>query len=261
MLPSKIRPTTSLSRLTTGLPELPPMMSAVETKLSGVSRFEPARLPRLVPARGELVGVLVAVGLGVLERTADRGERRDRLAVDLVALDHAEGEPEREGRVGIDRVALVLEEGPGDQGVVRGLHALDLVFALLADGAGVGVDGQGQLDHRVVAVLDRGLASLGQLLPHGDVGELGVARRRVLRGLLGRAAPQDLLDQRVVGHVLLPEGQRVGELGLLELGIDRGLGEEGELERLERRVAVLLEPIGVRLGLLLGQPHERRGRS
>ena len=37
MLPSKIRPTISLSRLTTGLPELPPMMSAVETKLSGVS--------------------------------------------------------------------------------------------------------------------------------------------------------------------------------------------------------------------------------
>ena len=39
MLPSKIRPTTSLSRLTTGLPELPPMMSAVETKFSGVSSF------------------------------------------------------------------------------------------------------------------------------------------------------------------------------------------------------------------------------
>ena len=36
MLPSKIRPTTSASRLITGLPELPPMMSQVLTKLNGV---------------------------------------------------------------------------------------------------------------------------------------------------------------------------------------------------------------------------------
>jgi hypothetical protein len=31
-------PTNSPARLTVGLPELPPMMSAVETKFSGVSR-------------------------------------------------------------------------------------------------------------------------------------------------------------------------------------------------------------------------------
>src|SRR5262245_7730900 len=39
MLPSKIRPTTSAFLLTTGLPELPPMMSLVETKLNDVFRL------------------------------------------------------------------------------------------------------------------------------------------------------------------------------------------------------------------------------
>ncbi len=38
MLPSKIRPTISAFLLMTGLPELPPMMSAVQTKLNGVFR-------------------------------------------------------------------------------------------------------------------------------------------------------------------------------------------------------------------------------
>ena len=38
MLPSKITPTSSPFRLTTGLPELPPMMSAVEMKLKCVCR-------------------------------------------------------------------------------------------------------------------------------------------------------------------------------------------------------------------------------
>jgi len=38
MLPSNTRPTYSPSRFTTGLPELPPMMSFVLAKLSGVAR-------------------------------------------------------------------------------------------------------------------------------------------------------------------------------------------------------------------------------
>src|SRR4051812_4010941 len=38
MLPSKIIPTYSPALLTTGLPLLPPMISAVHTKLNGVSR-------------------------------------------------------------------------------------------------------------------------------------------------------------------------------------------------------------------------------
>src|ERR1041385_7444764 len=38
MLPSKMRPTTSAFLLMTGLPEFPPMMSAVQTKFIGVLR-------------------------------------------------------------------------------------------------------------------------------------------------------------------------------------------------------------------------------
>src|SRR5207247_2064822 len=45
MLPSKMMPTNSALRLMTGLPELPPMMSAVQTKLNGVFKFRrPLRL-------------------------------------------------------------------------------------------------------------------------------------------------------------------------------------------------------------------------
>ena len=39
MLPSKMMPQYSPALLTTGLPLLPPMMSAVQTKLNGVSWF------------------------------------------------------------------------------------------------------------------------------------------------------------------------------------------------------------------------------
>ena len=39
MLPSKMMPTNSVSRLMTGLPEFPPIMSAVLTKLNGVLRL------------------------------------------------------------------------------------------------------------------------------------------------------------------------------------------------------------------------------
>jgi hypothetical protein len=43
MLPSKIRPTISPLALITGDPELPPMMSLVVTKLSGVARLSLSR--------------------------------------------------------------------------------------------------------------------------------------------------------------------------------------------------------------------------
>jgi hypothetical protein len=43
MFPSKMRPTSSPARLITGDPELPPMMSASATKLSGVDIVRRAR--------------------------------------------------------------------------------------------------------------------------------------------------------------------------------------------------------------------------
>src|SRR5262249_38730553 len=54
-------------------------------------------------------------------------------------------------------------------------------------------------------------------------------------------------------------GQRAGELGLLELRVDRGRREQVELQRLERRVAVLLEALGVRLRLLLREADQVAG--
>ena len=137
MLPSKIRPTTSLSRLTTGLPELPPMMSAVETKLSGVSRFEAAAFVGLDPARRQLRrGAVLPCALACSKAPPMVVYGGIELAVDLVALDGAEGQPQGEGGVGIDGVALDLEDRLGDHGVIRGFDPLDLVLLGLADRAG-----------------------------------------------------------------------------------------------------------------------------
>ena len=200
MLPSKIRPTTPLSRLTTGLPELPPMMSAVETKLSGVSSLSRPGVAGLEPARRQLVGVGVAVGIGVLEGPADRGVRGDRLAVDLVTLDRAEGQPERERGVGVDRVPLSSKVALAISGVLGGLDALDLVLAPLADGAGVGVDGAGELDHGVVATA-RSRLGLPRRAPCGPRRRRAcVPSTRSRGGLLGRLAPQDALDHRSVAR-------------------------------------------------------------
>ncbi len=112
------------------------------------------------------------MGLGVLEGAADRRVGGDWPAIDLVALDHAEGKPEREGRVGVDGIAFVVEEGPGDERVVGRFDSLDLVFVDLAHAACIGVDGQGQLDHRVVEASIAALPPFGELFPQGDVGEL-----------------------------------------------------------------------------------------
>ena len=66
-------PTNSPLRLTTGLPELPPMMSAVETKLNGVSRFSLSL--RFDPALRQVEGRLVVVLVGVLVGAAEASSR------------------------------------------------------------------------------------------------------------------------------------------------------------------------------------------
>ena len=47
MLPSKSRPTSSPARFTNGEPELPPTLSHVVTKFSGVARFSLRLRPRM----------------------------------------------------------------------------------------------------------------------------------------------------------------------------------------------------------------------
>ena len=51
----------------------------------------------------------------------------------------------------------------------------------------------------------------------------------------------------------------MGELGLLVLGIDRGLGEQGQFQRRAGRVAILAEAIAVGLGRFLGQTQQGAG--
>src|SRR4030042_1340349 len=89
MLPSKTRPTTSPSRLMTGLPELPPMMSLVATALSGAARSSRAT----ADAPQERAGDELAVrSLLVLQL---RQPRRDR---PLEGIDHPGQGHERVGR-------------------------------------------------------------------------------------------------------------------------------------------------------------------
>ena len=61
----------------------------------------------------------------------------------------------------------------------------------------------------------------------------------------------------MIGHRLLPVSQRLSELGRLIFGVNGGLGEKSQLEGLQPGVAILLEPIGVRLRLLLREPNKR----
>src|SRR5213076_2582339 len=83
MLPSKISPTSSRFLLSTGEPELPPMMSLADTKSRGVPRSRPA------------------------------GGRRQR-AVIGISLHDAVGESQRERGVGRERRAVHVEPRAGE---------------------------------------------------------------------------------------------------------------------------------------------------
>ena len=95
----------------------------------------------------------------------------------------------------------------------------------------------------------------GQLTPEGDIGQLAAAYE-FLGCFLWGSASEHSLDQGIIRHILLPVSQRVSEPRLLEFGVDRRFGIELKLERLKGRVAILLEPLRIGLGLLLSQPNE-----
>ena len=100
------------------------MVSAVETKLNGVSRSSLSlpssqRFGRSNGSWPPSFGVL-------LERLAERGVEGQLLAVDLVALHDAEGQPQGERRVRRDRLAEGLEAQLGELGVRLAFRFLDL---------------------------------------------------------------------------------------------------------------------------------------
>lgn len=77
MLPSKMIPTNSFALFVTGLPLLPPMISAVETKLNGVSHVE-LSFP-IDPALRQIEWRLIVMLGGARVETGQGGERRHRL--------------------------------------------------------------------------------------------------------------------------------------------------------------------------------------
>src|SRR5829696_8627031 len=81
MFPSKMSPTTSPFLFTTGLPELPPMMSAVQTKLNGV--VGSSRLFRSSHRGGRSNGGRLACSL-------DRSYRPSKLVNGATALPFSE---------------------------------------------------------------------------------------------------------------------------------------------------------------------------
>src|SRR6266545_4097676 len=135
-------PTNSLLRFTTGLPELPPMMSGVETKLNGV-------LSSLSTA---------------FFASHDFGRSKGGWL--LCSAEWAKAPPtvvaQGEGGVGVGLAAAGLEDGVGDLGVGLRERLVDVPLVLLAQLARAGVDDAGHLDHRIFRGVDGGLAALAE---------------------------------------------------------------------------------------------------
>src|SRR5262249_57708942 len=110
--------------------------------------------------------------------------------------------------------------------------------------------------------VDARLAAVEQLLPLLGVGDLR-ARERRLRRLGRRLAAERRLDERVLrAELLLRHLERRREADLVEVEVNRRGAEERELQRVERRVVVLGEPLAVGLAELCREAHEveRLGR-
>ena len=222
MLPSKIIPTSSPSRLTTGLPELPPMMSAVLTKLNGVERLScPFFCSRLRAARTD---------------PCCRAPRRVRtcrpaswprvyFAVFRVSLDLAKRQAKREGRIRIDARAIHGEPGVGNLAVRLALGLIHLLFVGLADAARGRVDQFRKLDHGVVRIVDGLQAAIRQLLSNGDVLELGAVNQ--FRGAFARRfAGEHFFHQLVVrAHDFGHHSQRIGQLHRFEVVVNGRFGK------------------------------------
>ena len=245
-------PTSSPARLRTGLPELPPMVSAVETKLNGVARSS-LSLPSSQRS-GRSNGSLAAERRGLLERLAEGGVEGELLAADLVTLHDAERQPQGEGRVRCDRFAEDLEPQLGQLGIglpLRFLHFRSRsACAAARASASIGLREQ---DHRVGARVDGLLAALDEPLPLGRVEQLGAGDQFVGPGR-GVLAGQD----RVSTIGWSPprfSARKVSDavsLRALQVRIDRRGTNRRELERFEVGVAILAQPIGGLLGQLLG---------
>ncbi len=227
------------------------MMSFVVTKLNRVFRVEPVlrREPALRQGEGLAAGVAL-VGAG-----EDR-ERLDRLPLLVPPLDRAVREAERERGVGVGRATLDREARLGDPLLVLLHYGVDLVLERAADGARVRIDGGGEREERIVRRLHGRLAAVPQLLADRDVTQLR-GLDDALRDLLRRFLAEELLHRGVIrAQPLADLGEGVAEEEPLELGVDRRLAEELLGERGQVRLAVLAQPVRVRLPSLGRAAHE-----
>src|SRR5262249_19736652 len=142
--------------------------------------------------------LLVGVVFGVMERVAERRERRNLVAVLFVSLDRAERQAQGERRVGILVLAAQGENSLADFRVRLLLRLLDLLFVVLAQRPRRRVHQQRELYHRVLGAVDGRLAAVEQRLARGYVAQLGPLDQLGRAGVR-RFAVEDHLHQRVVG--------------------------------------------------------------
>ena len=163
-------PTNSPLRLTTGLPELPPMMSAVETKFIGVAKSSWSLFAAQLA--GKRNGCWLLCSADALESAVDRRPGRNLSARLAVAFHLAECQAKRECRVGIGVRAVQREPHGRDFGIRLPHRLVDLRFVALAHRPGRRIDERGQADHRVGRCGDRLFAAGREPLALVDGGQL-----------------------------------------------------------------------------------------
>ena len=182
----------------------------------------------------------------------------DRLPTFLVALHRAEGETQGKGRVGIVARAFQGEAGFGNFRVGL-LLCLALRFHDFSQAPGVAIDESRQFDHRVFRRRHRRRTALVKFLAESHV--VDPRSGNELRGAFaGRFAAQDLPHELIRGPHLLGEiRERVGELQLLEIVVNRLLGKELKFQRFTPRFHKFAQPFSVGLGLFICSAQQGAG--
>src|SRR6516165_660181 len=121
-------PTSSPARFRTGLPEFPPMVSAVDTKLNGVFKSS-LSLPSS-QRLGKSKGSRKPCFFGPFIHAGKRGHIANRLLADLVALHLPESQPQREGGIGRNAGAVFVKKCSGNAGICLLLDFRQLFEAL-----------------------------------------------------------------------------------------------------------------------------------
>ena len=235
MLPSKMRPTISPLRLTTGDPELPPMMSFVDDEVHRRRQVE-RRTPIDVAAR-QLERRLVVEGVRPVVQAEHRRLWRRDGAVHRVALDLPVRQPQRERRVGVGGMAVDGEPRAADLLAGLRLDARHLIVERLLVLARERIGGAREHDERIgrggnpagpaAASALRAAGSASLVPPIASfatrVAACGPSARPGMNGSDGPSSSSDCCSA-------------VGQQHFVERRIDRRGREQLQLEPLQLRV-------------------------